>query len=156
MPLSTARKMLPYLNLVGEHGVLPSSLESSAGLTTSIEHIYRRSLVNSYHAASPSVLSSSHTFGYVTQDLCPGLGDDVLHRPLPAVWQPTFVSTELPDGGDDERVDIVFFDFIQPDILSALNTLQRDKTFSPKDVGLYITEFTANTLMQTYAASEWN
>ncbi|KAL8280258.1 hypothetical protein RQP46_007372 [Phenoliferia psychrophenolica] len=155
VPLSLVSQLLPYLNLVGEHGVLPSSLLSPSGQTTSIEHIYRRSLLSSYTSSLSSPSSNSNlSVGYVTQDRCPGLGDDTLHRPIPAVWQPTFVATDLPS--DDDTVDVVFFDFIQPDILSALNHLQHERTWSEKDVGLYVTGLSANTIMQEYATRAWN
>ena len=161
VPLSLARQLLPYLNLVGEHGVLPSSLLSPTGHASSIEHIYRRSLLSSYLASPPSLQHSTLSTGYVTQDRCPGLGDDTLHRPIPGVWQPTFVATDLPreEEGEEEaggEVDVVFFDFIQPDVLAALNHLQSGRVFSDKDVGLFVTGLSANTIMQEYALRAWN
>jgi hypothetical protein len=47
------------------------------------------------------------TFGYVTQDKCPGDGDDVIHQPLPSFDQPEYVATGLPPAAD--KVDVVFF-----------------------------------------------
>lgn len=147
---------------MGEHTISPSSI---AAESTSLEQHYRQSLLLSYQSHSPSQLTSVHlTTGYVTVDLCDGLGDDTLHRPIPAAWQPTFVSTELapvPEGegeevDEEEKVDVVFFDFIRVDVLNALNTLQLIKKYDEKDVGLYVTEFSANTLMQEYAKREWN
>ncbi|KAI5475343.1 5'-Nucleotidase/apyrase family protein [Pseudohyphozyma bogoriensis] len=161
VPSRVAKKLLPYLNLVGEHGVLPSTLlQSPSALSASIEHIYRKHERESYEAFVSSVSQEEgekRTVGYVTVDKCPGLGDDVLHKPVPHAWQPTFVSTELEVGvGEEEKVDVVFFDFIQPDIIAALNHLQKEKEFSAKDVGLYISTLSANTLMQEYAMKAWN
>ncbi|KAK4701247.1 hypothetical protein P7C70_g4988, partial [Phenoliferia sp. Uapishka_3] len=171
VPLSIASLLLPYLNLVGEHGVLPSSF-SSSGLSSSIEQIYQRSLANSYASftSASQFASKKLSLGYVTIDSCPGLGDDTLHQPFPSVWQPTFVQTEMPkarkgkgrkDGkwkmeGPEEKVDIVFFDFIQPDVLAALNYVQGEKTFGKEDVGLYLEGLTANTVMQEYAERAWS
>ena len=51
---------------------------------------------------------------------------------------------------------MAFFDFIEPDVLSALNVLQDDRVFTSKDVGLFVTNLTANTLMQEYALRKWH
>lgn len=107
-------------------------------------------------------------------------GDDTLHRPFKSSWQPVFVATALPpsvrpnsdlDSGlgsegeedDDDRVDVVFFDFIKLDILSALNALAlastsastRQKRWSEEDVRVYLEGMTANTLMEQYARRYW-
>ncbi|POY76504.1 calcineurin family phosphoesterase [Rhodotorula taiwanensis] len=127
--------------------------------------------------------------GYVTLDPagCASVGgaaerygDDTLHRPFKSSWQPVFVATALPpsvrpnsdlDSGlgsegeedDDDRVDVVFFDFIKLDILSALNALDlastsastRQKRWSEEDVRVYLEGMTANTLMEQYARRYW-
>lgn len=151
-----ASQLLAYLNVVGEHGVKFD--ESFKGPEFTVESIYQQSLIDSYQSSNFDDPSTTNlTWGYVTQDSCPGLGDDTLHKPLPAVRQPVFVATEFPplEHEGEEVIDVVFFDFIQIDIISALNHLQRVKVYSEKDVGLYITTLTANTLMQTYAEREW-
>ncbi|GAA6039301.1 hypothetical protein JCM8097_003252 [Rhodosporidiobolus ruineniae] len=109
------------------------------------------------------------TEGYVTLDACGGadkeeqLGDDTAHKPYRTARQPVFVGTALPDpDGDDEeeKVDVVFFDFITPDILSALNVLggKKGRRYGVGDVEQYIPseELTANTLMEAYAKRAWN
>lgn len=211
VPRSIAHKLLPYLNLVGEHH-LASLSPSSSSLSTSnssfadqlaalhlptdyqlpsldlshphaqaaaVELSYRRRLAVAYSLSSPDSEDDSNaetnkkpdhlTPGYVTADSCGAeKGDDTLHRPIPAVFQPTFVSTSFPsprwhEEGQQEKVDIVFFDFIQPDILGALNVLaaregRGTKKWEKGDVGVYVKEeeLTANTLMQVYAGREWN
>lgn len=123
-------------------------------------------------------------------------GDDTLHRPFRSSWQPIFVATDLPpplprstpderarrepldrsdhtedDEGRDDRIDVVFFDFIKPDILSALNVLsasmslgakegsgpgrREQMTWTEDDVDVYIEGMTANTLMEEYAKRYW-
>ncbi|KAM0749330.1 hypothetical protein T439DRAFT_290562 [Meredithblackwellia eburnea MCA 4105] len=172
VPLSTARKLLAYLNLVGEHGVLPSSTSSVEGQAAAVEHVYRQSLHNSYTTHVATADDEKLTVGYVTIDQCPGEGDDTRHRPIPSVWQPTFVATALPtpteldyereELDEEEEIDIIFFDFIQPDILGALNHLEGERKggpsrrFTDKDVGLYMETLTANTLMQEFASRKWN
>ncbi|BGP19123.1 hypothetical protein JCM10213_005636 [Rhodosporidiobolus nylandii] len=199
VPLPLARKLLHYLNLVGEHGLLPSqspheeeylSLLSPSASSDSVtaatasgglispdaiaaahaaasEHRYRRSLVHSTSLA-PSLSGGRWkmkppTEGYVTLDACGGadrgdqLGDDTFHRPTRTARQPIFVGTELPE--EQETVDVVFFDFIQPDILSALNVLSASnssaKHYTPADVERYVDWVSANTLMEEYAKREW-
>lgn len=111
VPLSVARKLLRYLNLVGEHGVLPSVLEGSpSAIAADVELQYRKHELYSFQNFDFETLQrEDRTFGYVTLDRCEGLGDDVRHKPLPHCWQPTFVSTKLPET-EDEFVDVVFFD----------------------------------------------
>jgi len=97
--------------------------------------------------------------GYVTLDSCgpDELGDDTLHTPFKVSRQPIFVSTALPK--EEEAVDVVFFDFIQPDILSALNYLddgKSGKTWGVEDVEKYVENLTANTLLETWAKKAWN
>ncbi|GAA5873619.1 hypothetical protein JCM3774_004993 [Rhodotorula dairenensis] len=112
-------------------------------------------------------------------------GDDTLHRPFRSSWQPIFVATDLPpsltkkltsgpateegnagpdndDDDDDRGVDVVFFDFIKPDILSALNVLgagskrqRHGAAWTEEDVEVYIEGTTANTLMEEYAKRYW-
>lgn len=172
---SVAKKLLPYLNVVGEHHLATASLltppsspfdQMRGDLRT--EHLHRRALARSYDTFMEQQLLETSTPipqspGYVTLDACDDLGDDTLHRPLPASWQPIFVSTQFPEARwrpaheDEERLDVVFFDFIQPDILAALNYLQDEREYSMDDVRLYIeTGLSANTLMQEYATREWN
>lgn len=110
-----AARLLDYLNLVGEHGALPSvtaTAQDEQALDTSIvERSYQQSLRRSAQDYFSVAGDEKHSLGYVTQDLCDGLGDDVLHRPMPSAEQPVFVATELP-GEEEEAVDVVFFDFL--------------------------------------------
>jgi hypothetical protein len=153
-----ASQLLTYLNIVGEHGLLDQSTISHT--CASVERIYRQNQVESFATFVESASSSNATWGYVTNDACQGLGDDVLHKPLPAFPQPVFVSTAFPPSEEgikqeDARVDVVFFDFIERDIIAALNALQSEKIYSARDVGLYITSLNANTLVQEYAKRKW-
>ncbi|KAK4047352.1 hypothetical protein OIO90_006211 [Microbotryomycetes sp. JL221] len=174
---SIVQKLLPYLNIVGEHHLSNdlmnrSSFESFAANDVKIEHLYRRSLSNSFQRYYNELNLSTEreriqheelTLGYVTYDECDDLGDDTKHRPLPIEPQPIFVSTSLSNKEDSIKkpqeeilIDVVFFDFIELDILNALNQLQNEKTFTHKDVELYLNDLTANTLMQEYASKYWN
>jgi hypothetical protein len=217
VPLSVASKLLHHLNLVGEHGLLPSqnvdsveyrdflsSFASLAGAdeaegdskqatllaaaeSATLETHHRRSLALSSLSSSPpssssSAFSPSTSFGgkwrtkpfsegYLTLDACGGsdpaeqLGDDTAHRPFRSARQPVFVATSLPvalsvaeeSEGEEETVDVVFFDFITPDIISALNVLDRQsgRRYGLGDVEKYVEGISANTLMETYAKRAW-
>ncbi|TKA54035.1 hypothetical protein B0A53_03317 [Rhodotorula sp. CCFEE 5036] len=112
-------------------------------------------------------------------------GDDTLHRPFKSSWQPIFVATDFPpppppppsstsSAGNEEEdcVDVVFLDFIKPDILSALNVLSAAAAakhgeraaaaagggggpWTEEDVEVYLEGITANTLMEEYAKRYW-
>lgn len=73
----------------------------------------------------------------------------------------------IAEAGEKERVDVVFFDFITPDIISALNVLDTGREgeqeeggggrrrYGLDDVERYVEGISANTLMETYAKREW-
>jgi len=97
------------------------------------------------------------TYGYVTQDQCPGLGDDVPHQPLPAFDQPDYIGTVLPPAAD--KVDVVFFSFITKFSLAALNSLaarsDSSRRYTVKDVRKY-TEIESNQVLGLYALDKWH
>jgi len=97
------------------------------------------------------------TYGYVTQDQCPGLGDDVPHQPLPAFDQPDYIGTVLPPAAD--KVDVVFFSFITKFSLAALNSLaarsDSSRRYTIKDVRKY-TEIESNQVLGLYALDKWH
>ena len=117
------------------------------------------------------------SYGYVTYDSCPGTPDDTPHRPLPAFDIPDFVlsrhaaippspppsssssSASVESKREEEekklKVDLVFYEFIAPLVLKALNALQKEKKFGMKDVEVY-SELKANELLGEYAKIAWN
>jgi hypothetical protein len=117
------------------------------------------------------------TYGYVTYDSCPGTPDDTPHRPLPAFEIPDFVlshhpslppsssiplnhhqgfaSSALQEEEKEAKVDLVFYEFIAPLVLRALNALQREKNYGMKDIEVY-SELKANELLGEYAKIAWN
>ena len=233
MPIRIASKLIPYLNLVGEHGLLPTQQLFSPRSPTSyrvdghfepqnsttlfstpeeliaaesahLEHVRRRALLSTSELTSHVSDETSEALdteggdggkwrmkrpseGYVTLDSCNDLGDDILHTPYRVARQPVFVSTHLPPPRSPRRsslndenlkedegyVDVVFFDFIKPDILSALNWLsqpssqgqdgsspsidsqERKEKWGDEDVGKYMDDLTANTLLETWAKRAW-
>ncbi|OBZ69887.1 Uncharacterized protein PB2B2.06c [Grifola frondosa] len=77
------------------------------------------------------------TLGYVTYDSCPGVGDDVLHTPLPFFDTPDFIGSNNPDVSNDTPIDLVFVDFIEDQLLGILNSVQTAKTYTTADVSSY-------------------
>lgn len=100
------------------------------------------------------------TVGYVTQDECPGEGDDTLHVPLPYTAQPDYVQS-LPVGNSSAlepttKVDVIFLDFIERSILQILNTLQKERVYSSADVQPYGPNVTTQQIYALYAQHFWS
>ncbi|KDN40783.1 hypothetical protein K437DRAFT_183508 [Tilletiaria anomala UBC 951] len=103
--------------------------------------------------------AATATLGYVTKDDCPGQGDDTVHTAIPYALQPDYIQSP-PTGNltvlsDSSPVDVVFVDFIQSSVISILNSLQKDKTYSTADVSVY-NSLTTQDLYPKYAEKAWN
>ncbi|GLB37901.1 putative ser thr protein phosphatase [Lyophyllum shimeji] len=99
--------------------------------------------------------SANQTLGYVTHDSCPGVGDDVLHAPLPFNPVPSFIGSNAPNATADTPIDLVFVDFIESQLLGILNTVQTTKTYTKDDVSQY-SPFLTNQVLGIYAQNAWN
>ncbi|KNZ55726.1 hypothetical protein VP01_25g8 [Puccinia sorghi] len=86
------------------------------------------------------------TYGYVTQDQCPGLGDDVPHQPLPSFDQPDYIGTALPPAADK-------FSLAALNILAARSDSSRRYTI--QDVRQY-TQIESNQVLGLYALNKWH
>ncbi|KAF8963639.1 Metallo-dependent phosphatase-like protein [Flammula alnicola] len=96
------------------------------------------------------------TLGYVTTDSCPGVGDDVLHAPLPFFSTPDFIGSIPPTvPATDTPIDLVFVDFISSQLLQILNSVQSTKVFTNADVQSY-SPILANEALGLFAQSAWN
>ncbi|KAF9519340.1 hypothetical protein BS47DRAFT_1379355 [Hydnum rufescens UP504] len=99
------------------------------------------------------------TLGYVTQDSCPGFGDDTLHTPVPSYDDPPhYIASSLRPGvKNDEQIDVIFLEWFAPLIVSALNDLQSVQTYSVDGAKVY-GDGTANTntMYEIYAKAAWN
>jgi hypothetical protein len=87
--------------------------------------------------------------------LCPGVGDDTPHAPLPFYHVPDFIgsaSHELPNA---TPIDLVFVDFIQAQMLQVLNSIQTSKNFTKSDISQY-SPILINKILGLYAKQEWN
>ncbi|KAF8058685.1 Metallo-dependent phosphatase-like protein [Lyophyllum atratum] len=99
--------------------------------------------------------SDSATLGYVTQDGCPGVGDDTSHTPLPYFDVPDFISSRPPSVTDKTPLDLVFVDFVEDDIITILNSIQKIKVFNKADAKKYST-VPLNQAIGIYAKAKWN
>ncbi|KAK0457759.1 Metallo-dependent phosphatase-like protein [Desarmillaria tabescens] len=95
------------------------------------------------------------TLGYVTTDSCPGVGDDIIHTPLPFYFIPDFIGSTPPDVSNDTLIDFVFVDFVVDQVVETLNIVQSNKEFTSGDVGKYSTLETSEVL-GIYAQFAWN
>ncbi|KAK0497263.1 Metallo-dependent phosphatase-like protein [Armillaria luteobubalina] len=95
------------------------------------------------------------TLGYVTQDSCPGVGDDVIHAPLPFYSIPDFIGSTPPDVSNDTLIDFVFVDFVANQVVETLNIVQSDKEYTSSDVGTY-SPLGSSSILGIYAQFAWN
>ncbi|KAI0031968.1 Metallo-dependent phosphatase-like protein [Vararia minispora EC-137] len=98
------------------------------------------------------------TLGYVTHDSCPGVGDDIPHTAIQSYTSvPNYLASPLPPGVDPDSpiVDLVFTDFVQGNVLQALNSAQSNRTFTTADVGSY-SDCKLNCVLGVFAQQSWN
>ncbi len=97
------------------------------------------------------------TPGYVTTDDFGSNGDDTPHSKIPFFVQPTYIAANASfpaSVGPDQAVDVVFLDFIAPNVLAALASVGANYTRA--DVRSYLpTSFTSNQYLPEYAKIAW-
>ncbi|CAO1617587.1 unnamed protein product [Sympodiomycopsis kandeliae] len=100
------------------------------------------------------------TLGYVTKDSCPNTetADDTVHTPIPFVSVPDYIGSPVTGNstaiGDNDTIDVIFVDFIVKDVVSILNSLQKDKVWKTQDAQEWGTLLT-NDLLVKWAQKEW-
>ncbi|KAF8911569.1 Metallo-dependent phosphatase-like protein [Gymnopilus junonius] len=154
----TASKVLPALNNAGadERRSLLEDRELQMYGRGYVETIYRKWLEEQDRRDGLERRAAQNlTLGYVTQDSCPGVGDDVLHAPLPFFDSPDFIGSNPPTVSDDTQVDLVFVDFIESQLLEILNAVQSQTTYTSSNVQSY-SPFLASELLGLYAQIAWN
>jgi hypothetical protein len=142
LPASVVRRAAEFLDT----GVKPSS----SFVVQSSEHPpaqtvlrprtpYEEWLSSMQLSSGPVSHGGGLTLGYVTEDSCPGKGDDIPHVPVPYYDAPRYVHTTLPDtlDADVDVVDFIFNGFTRTAMLSALNVVQDDRVYTVADIELY-------------------
>lgn len=99
---------------------------------------------------------AQRTLGYVTKDQCPGEGDDTVHTAIPYASVPDYVQSPVTGGnvGADDKVDVIFLDFIAKNVVRILNNVQKDKTYALSDVSPY-NQYTTQDIYPLYAEQVW-
>ncbi|KAI0031972.1 Metallo-dependent phosphatase-like protein [Vararia minispora EC-137] len=96
------------------------------------------------------------TLGYVTEDACPGVGDDTLHTALPFFSTPAYVASPAPAGvaSNAAVLDFVFDDYIVSDVVRILNSVQSATTYTASEAALY-SETLLDEVLGVFAQAEW-
>ncbi|KAF8161382.1 Metallo-dependent phosphatase-like protein [Crassisporium funariophilum] len=158
VPFSVAEQVLPALNNAGAN--------ERRALEEREEELYARGYVDMVYQKWLEEMDERHdgierrsaknlTLGYVTDDSCPGIGDDTLHAPLAFNSVPDFIGSIPPTVAADAPIDLVFVDFISAQLLQILNSVQTAKVFTTTDVQSY-SPILANEALGLYAQTAWN
>ncbi|PWN51706.1 hypothetical protein IE53DRAFT_341908 [Violaceomyces palustris] len=106
--------------------------------------------------------SKKTSLGYVTTDRCPGgPGDDTVHTAIPYFSVPDYVVSPVSGNttalGPDDKIDVVFLDFIASNVIRILNRLQTERVYSVDDVAAYASpSLTTQEIYPEYAKVAWN
>lgn len=91
------------------------------------------------------------TYGYVTHDDFGIEGDDTVHRAFPYYREPNVVQSV---EGDEDYMDVIYYDFIEPHIIFALDSL--NYTTSKTHVYNSLSgEYNVGQLLQNYIQETW-
>ncbi|KAI0321945.1 5'-nucleotidase, partial [Amylostereum chailletii] len=152
-------KITPPLQSMGElrkrgGGAVDSERESYA--RGEVETRYRRWLADMAARGTLARRDAANlTLGYVTNDSCPGVGDDTPHLALPHFDTPDFFGSSPPNVADDAPIDLVFTDFEQGQVLDVLNALQSERVFTAADVASY-SPILIDAVVGVFAKEAWN
>ena len=168
VPYKSAKALLPLLN---SGGPVFDGTELKTEQLAPPEQISIQSDI-----IAPSLPSSSFTFsanshqhplfstpedkdpdlvpGYTTKDAAGTDGDDTLHAPISFYIVPNCIQSpiSLPKDKDPDVVDLVFIDFIQPWVLTALQFT--GEKYNKSDVAVYREE-TLTDLMAEWIREHW-
>lgn len=101
--------------------------------------------------------STTPTPGYVTTDDFGTGGDDTIHQAIKYYAQPNALQTNASfptDGSTPATVDLIFLDYIVPNVLAALASVGANYTTS--QVTYYLPKtFTTNSYLPAYAKIAW-
>jgi hypothetical protein len=114
--------------------------------------LYARGSDSMTRRAAPAL-----TPGYVTSDDFGTDGDDTPHSKIPNYDLPVYVqgNASFPATGKPTSVDLVFLDYVESDVLTALSSLGLNYTES--QVMQYLPKsFTTNSFLPLYAQHFWS
>jgi hypothetical protein len=166
VPYSAASQVLGYLNAgaVAKRSELSydsfnfDSLTLLDGKDTCIDppithdHLTARS----YSGGRLQRRQQTVTPGYVTYDDFGSDGDDTVHSAIPYYKQPSYIqaNASMPSSGAPSTVDLVFLDFIESYVITALK--KAGANYTSADASYYLPEsFTTNSYLPAYAKMAW-
>lgn len=172
VPYDMAREVIKLLNNAGK--IMDSApLLHSRFMAIPEQLVIRESIIRHHEAPSPAARRPGDlgqqqkplaggasddlqiTDGYTTKDDIGDDGDDTIHSSIDFHVVPNCIQAEVafpPDGREPETVDLVFFDFITPWVLTALQFLGAD--YGEADVQPYV-EGTFTELMVGWIEKNW-
>lgn len=163
VPYNQAKHLLHLLNSGGEifEQVDPSlalwKMKTPQQLGNHVDRLSPQEMAISHDHEQVTI--SNHVDlipGYTTVDDAGGDGDDTIHSPISFYRQPNCIQSTINSQNIDlenETVDVVFNEFIQPWILLALKFLGHDYTNS--DVDKYMPDDNMTTLIARWVSDNW-
>lgn len=163
LPKSLALRLQHYLNeqdFFIKSGARLASPEKRGILNKMIRKEQFESTAMTTSFSCPFTKEPSFKKGQTTSDDLGCNGDDVLHNSVVYYPSPNVVQSYQEFNPESELVDTVFYSFIEPYIISAINILNCrhgvvDKNFTDQDVEHYGGESTGS-LLRTYIRGNWS
>lgn len=153
VPKSIAAKVTRKLNengyILGTESLLPPHHQTSKKLQKR-QTVFQYPIIQDPTDETPNSLPKLSK-GYVTQDDFGNDGDDTPHRAVIHFDVPSVVESVQFSNSDEVDVDLVFYEFITPNVLTALKQLGYE--VSTSDVKLYTTK-TMGSLLNDYVKNE--
>ena len=165
VPYKSAKVLLPLLNNGGP--VFDAAGLNTHQLAPSFQMAIRSDMIAPSEPSEPAfdLSSPQHPIvsekkdpdlvpGYTTKDIAGTDGDDTLHSQISFYTVPNCIQSpiSMPDDKDPEVVDLVFVDFIEPWVLTALQFT--GEIYNKNDVEVYREE-TVTELMAGWIKKNW-
>lgn len=164
VPKTLAQRVAPYLNK-GDY-IMTRDIASPEKLHMQMKEqkkLEMKSMMNGMSLGldeCPVVHEKGFKKGFTTHDDYGCDGDDVHHNTIPYYPSPNIVGSYEERDPDSDMADLVFYDFIEPWILQALNTLAKEsglvpdaESYSHKDVHYYGGLSTGKLLKEHFAST---
>ncbi|KAL7947301.1 Metallo-dependent phosphatase-like protein [Trichoderma barbatum] len=152
VPYDLAKTVLPKLNKgpVSKRDLATMPVPRDSCTDPSLGYLTRREMRQSHGVVRRQEVVTS---GYATTDDWGSDGDDTEHTGIPNFPLPGYFQAEanFPEGKDPEVVDLIFFDFIESNILADLGA-----GYTADMVSCYIDcNFSSQDYMLPYAKLAW-
>jgi hypothetical protein len=152
LPDSKKKRSLQALEYTPDFNGADGCYDTPYMLADAESRLYSRESESMTRRAAPAL-----TPGYVTSDDFGTDGDDTPHSKIPNYDLPVYVqgNASFPATGEHTSVDLVFLDYVESDVLTALSSLGMNYTKSA--VTQYLPKsFTTNSYLPLYAQQFWS